>query len=230
MAKYSDVFFDLDRTLWDFETNSRKALSQIYIDFKLAEHGLILENFVEEYQRINESYWKFYRMGSISKRDLRRLRFTKTLEHFGIRDGVLGEKLDRAYLEVSPYQTVLLPETKSTLDYLAGKYKLHIITNGFEEVQHIKLSKSGIQPYFDIIVTSEKAMARKPDSLVFNLAMQLANTRAMDSIMVGDDLQADIEGARRVFMDQVYFNPNGLEHDDNPTFEIKELSELKLII
>ncbi len=230
MGKYSDIFFDLDRTLWDFETNSRKALEQIFRDFKLEEYSIELAEFVEVYQRINEQYWKYYRLGSVSKKELRRLRFTKTLEHFGLRDSVLGEKLDGAYLDVSPYQTVLLPETKTTLDYLAGKYKLHIITNGFEEVQHIKLSKSGIQPYFDVIVTSEKAMARKPDSLVFNLAMELAKTRAMDSIMVGDDLQTDIEGARRVFMDQVYFNPDGVEHNESPTFEIKELKELRRII
>lgn len=224
---YDHVFFDLDRTLWDFETNSRTALAVVHREMKLPNLGIDnFSDFVEKYQEINERLWGYYRIGSMSKSDLRKKRFTLTLKEFGVLDPVLGERMDSAYLDVSPYQTALLPSTMEALDYLANHYKLHIITNGFEEVQHIKMERSGLTPYFDVILTSESAKARKPDPSVFKLALKMAEAQPHNSLMIGDDLHTDILGARNMNIDQVYLNPESVPHDDEVTHEISDLKEL----
>jgi len=232
MSKYKNVFFDLDRTLWDFDTNSNHALYELYESFNLKGEGI--EDFTEfamQYQIINEKLWGWYRMGNIRKDDLRRRRFTEALAHFGLNNSALGINLDLTYIKISPYQTNLMPSAIETLEYLSEKYNLHIITNGFEEVQAIKMQQSGLAPFFKHMITSERAMARKPDPVVFHLACNIANTRPSESLMVGDDLTADIGGAQKVFMDQVYFNPEGALHDmADITYEIKRLEELKQIL
>lgn len=231
MNLYQHVFFDLDRTLWDFDTNSKTALRTIFNDLELSRRGIDdYAEFVKTYEVINDKLWGYYRIGSMSKQDLRKKRFTLTLKEFGVFDETLGKRLDSAYLEVSPYQTNLMPGTLETLEYLAGKYKLHIITNGFEEVQQVKMKRSGLESFFDVVLTSERAKARKPDPVVFNLAFKLAKANAENSIMIGDDLRTDILGARNVSMAQVFLNPNAVAHQDEVTHEINGLNELKLIL
>lgn len=231
MSRYRHIFFDLDRTLWDFDTNSKEALSEMYTAFKLEREGVIdAAAFIEVYTGINEALWKAYRMGNIRKAELRGLRFAKTLEHFGCRNIELGARLGNRYVELSPMKTALMPHTFEVLDHLAGRYTLHIITNGFDEVQGIKLKQSGIADFFTEVITSEMASARKPDPMVFQLAFAKTGSAAASSIMIGDDLDTDIRGARGVGMDQVYFNPAGKTHSEDVTFEIENLSELKLIL
>jgi|SRR5690554_493015 len=232
MSKYKHLFFDLDRTLWDFDTNSNRALNEIYETFNLKAEGVRdFEEFSVQYQAINEKLWGWYRMGNIKKDELRKRRFTEALAYFGCHDTALGIDLEENYIKISPYQTTLMPHAIETLEYLTEKYVLHIITNGFEEVQEIKMRQSGLQPFFEHMITSERARARKPDPVVFNLACNLANTRPSESLMIGDDLSADIDGAQKVSMDQVYYNPEGVQHDRaGITFEIKGLEELKKIL
>jgi putative hydrolase of the HAD superfamily len=228
MPKYKHVFFDLDRTLWDFDTNSKLALAEMYIEFKLKERGMeSSDEFIAVYQEINEGLWDLYRKGLLNKRKLRALRFSKTLEHFGLTDEYLGEQLGTAYIEISPYKTAVLPNCMEILDYLAGRYEMHIITNGFEEVQNIKLDKSGLTKYFSKIITSEQAGARKPDPRVFDYAFGLTSGKVSDSLMIGDDLRTDIQGARNIEMDHVYFNPNRVDHSEDLFHEIEDLLELK---
>jgi putative hydrolase of the HAD superfamily len=229
MKRYNHVFFDLDRTLWDFDANSRSALIDICSVNGLSER-IPVEEFIKVYQKINEMLWKAYRMGNINKKTLRVLRFAKALEHFGIQDTILGQRMGDAYIDLSPKKTTLLPNTIDTLDYLAGKYKLHIITNGFEEVQHTKLTNSGLSQYFTEVITSERAAARKPSPEVFQLALHLANASSHEAIMVGDDLETDMAGARSVWMDHVFFNPEKQLHNEPVTHEISDLGELRNLL
>lgn len=228
---YTDLFFDLDRTLWDFDTNSRMALGEIYESFELYGRGVLtLHDFTNVYMGINEMLWKAYRLGNVRKAELRSLRFAKTLEHFGCLDLDLGRQIGDAYVEISPLKTTLMPNAIEVLDHLAGQYRMHIITNGFDEVQGIKLEKSGLQKFFTEVITSEMASARKPDPMVFKLAFAKANTAAGRSVMIGDDLDTDISGARNVGMDQVYFNPEAKMHAEEVTFEIRDLDELRQLL
>jgi putative hydrolase of the HAD superfamily len=229
--KYTDIFFDLDRTLWDFDSNSRNALTALYARYGLEKEGVRDASiFVDVYQRINERLWAQYRQGRIQKAKLRRMRFTLTLQHFGCNNKELGATLDEEYVKLSPYQTGLIPGSLEVLTHLSQNYKLHIITNGFEEVQHIKLQESKLRPYFDVIITSERAQARKPHPVVFKMAMKHANVHPEACIMIGDDLGADVLGAQRSNIDQVYFNRHKIPHQENPTFEISDLEELRLIL
>jgi putative hydrolase of the HAD superfamily len=229
--RYQDLFFDLDRTLWDFDTNSKLALAEIYLLFELKDRGIVdVEAFKEVYTGINEMLWKAYRLGNVRKAELRSLRFAKTLEHFGLKDLHLGVKLGDAYLDISPLKTTLIPDTLAVLDHLAGRYRMHIITNGFDEVQGLKMTRSGLSPFFTELITSEMAAARKPDPAVFKLAFAKAGTAAVRSLMIGDDLETDIGGARNVGMDQVYFNPESVAHNEEVTHEIRALKELKALL
>jgi putative hydrolase of the HAD superfamily len=224
--KYEHIFFDLDRTLWNFDENSKKVLSDIYINYNLTVSIVSVELFITKYQEINEKLWKLYRGNKLDQGELCCKRFEDTLKHFNVFDNNLASNMGDYYVEHSPRQTLLFPYSIDVLTYLSDKYKLHIISNGFEEVQHIKLRESGLSTYFDVLVFSERVGVKKPHPYIFKKAFSLAGAKASNSIMIGDDLYADIYGAQRVKMDTVYFNPQQLEHDKYTQYEIKCLSEL----
>jgi len=206
---YKHLFFDLDRTLWDFETNSHAALLEIYADFDLDALGVDgPELFIKNYKRINEECWAAYRIGALTKEVLRSIRFEKTFELYGINDPGLATNFGDQYIERSPQRTHLFPNTHEVLRALASRYKMHIITNGFEEVQHIKLEKSDLTKYFDVVVTSEQVGVKKPDAKVFQFALDQAKASPQESLMIGDDYPVDIVGAVALGIDGVWFNPN----------------------
>lgn len=230
--KYVHIFFDLDHTLWDFNANSRAALASLHADFlKERKVKFDFKKFYYTYQDVNDLWWQQYRNGKVRKSELRNGRFRDTLHRFGILDEELTEVLATEYVARSPYQTRLFPGALEILDLLRHKgHRLSIITNGFEEIQHIKIRESGMTDHFDHIITSEQVDARKPDNRIFAHALETAGVDPKDSVMIGDSLEADIRGAERAGIDQVYFNPKGKGHDFNPTFEIRALHELEGII
>jgi putative hydrolase of the HAD superfamily len=228
---YKHIFFDLDHTLWDFDRNSRETLEELFEAYSLKNYGIaVFEDFRDTYHRINDQKWEQYRQGSITKEHLRATRFHDTLLQFEVNHPELAAEIDREYIARSPHKTHLFPHALEVLGYLAEKYTLHIITNGFTEVQDIKITKSGLQPFFTYKITSEAAGATKPDPVIFRHALKMAGAKRTESIMVGDNLEVDIIGARRVGLDQVYFNPDKKPHSEKVTFEIGNLGELKAIL
>ncbi len=231
MNNYKHVFFDLDRTLWDLETNSRFALYEIYTDLKLTQLGVSdFDLFFQNYRKINDRLWDEYRRGIIEKESLRYQRFVEALIFWGIDDISLAEKMGDAYINSAPKRTALIANTLTVLDYLKPKYQLHIITNGFDEVQHLKMETSGLKPYFSAIITSENANFKKPDSRIFAFAMHLTGAKRTDSIMIGDSLELDVLGAKKFGMDQVFFNPEKINHKYKITHDIENLSQLLKIL
>ena len=231
MKLYKHIFFDLDHTLWDFETNSKMALHQIYLDQKLAEKGIpIFQNFYNRYVPINDRYWARYHNQLVSKEKLRHGRFYDSLREFGIDNAALAEIMAQSYLDLSPKMTALFADAMQVLQYLQKKYKLHLITNGFAEVQWIKLEHSGLKPFFEHILISEEVGTQKPDKAIFELAILRANTTAEVCIMIGDNYNTDIVGAKSVGMDQVYFNSRKNKKKEQATFEINSLIELMEIL
>ena len=168
-----------------------------------------------------------YRKGEISKADLRLQRFRDTFKTFGFEDDDFCRLFEEEYIDACPHQVQLLPGTFEVLEYLTANYKLHIITNGFSETQGIKMSKSGLEPFFQNVYSSENIGVNKPDALIFKEALRSAGADREESLMIGDSLAADIIGARKFGMDQVYFNPGRLPHNEDPTFEISALLEMK---
>jgi putative hydrolase of the HAD superfamily len=227
MKKYKHIFFDLDRTLWDLEANSSDTLQGMYDRHQLKERGIpSFEIFITEYKKINYQLWDDYREGKVSKEFLRDERFNRTLRLFGIDDHTLAEKLGSDYVYYSPRQTKMFPNTLNTLEYLESRYQLHIITNGFEEVQQVKMECSGLNKFFDKVITSEQAGFKKPSPEIFEYAVQQAGANKEDSLMIGDDFAVDIVGASKYGMDQVFFNIHEEKHELNPTHMIKDLKEL----
>lgn len=222
-----NIFFDLDRTLWDFEKNSYLVLEEIFLEYNLKEKICVQkEVFINEYKKINETLWNQYRVGKIKKENLRNSRFKQTLELFNYYDERLSIEISDYYVKECPKKKNLFPNTTKILDYLKNKYNLHIITNGFEEVQIIKLKSSGLSDYFNQIITSEKIGVKKPDPKIFSFALTSAKANKENSIMIGDDLKVDILGAENFGIRAVYFNPNMNIHNEKISFEIKNLDEL----
>lgn len=226
---YTDIFFDLDGTLWDFETNSQETLNDIYKNYRLQQAGIPdFENFLDIYLEHNGRLWNLYRAGNVEKEALKINRFGFTLKHFGIENRVLTETIARDYVSISPTKTHLFAHVHQTLSYLKEKYRLHIITNGFNEVQFIKLQKSGLSDYFTHIITSELAGVSKPEPGIFNYALQMAGARAYNSLMIGDDLDIDVKGAANAGMDQLLFTPH--QTVAGKVHSIRSLEELQYLL
>lgn len=228
--QYEHIFFDLDRTLWHFDENSKNVLNEIFVKFELARYINNVDEFIKSYEIINDKLWRQYSKSRIDKEKLRSERFYQTLLKYGADNSDIAVQIGDYYINHSPQQTALLPHTIETLDYLKDKYVLHIITNGFEEVQLIKLSKSGIMDYFNQLIFSEKVGVKKPHPLIFKRAIKNANAHISNSIMIGDDYYADIYGATRAGMDSIYFNFNNRPHQHTVDNEINCLSELTSLL
>lgn len=225
------VFLDLDRTLWDFESNSHQELTHLYRHHGLEGHGVeAAEEFIRVYKTVNEDCWRRYTNNEITKAQLREERFARTLHHFGIDDPRLARAVGDDYIRNSPYRTILIPGSVDLLDHLQKRSTLHIITNGFDEVQHTKLDQSGLGKYFDQVITSEIAGAKKPSRKIFEYALRQTEANVDESVMIGDDLATDIEGAATVGMKTIYFNPAGIPHDIAVWKEVKRLEEIKRIL
>lgn len=229
---YKHIFFDLDHTLWDFETNSQLTLRELYEAHNLVQRGVPdYDAFLKVFTGYNDKLWDRFRKGLINRNDLRTKRFRMTLLDFKIGDEALSNKLSEEYLQILPTKTALFPYAVEVLDYLVGKkYPMHLITNGFENTQLLKMKNSGIDGYFTHVITSEVAGSLKPRREIFDYAVSKAATNVSESIMIGDALEIDILGAREVGMDQVYFNPLVPALGVQPTYTINCLSELKGIL
>lgn len=222
--RITDIFFDLDHTLWDFEKNSALTFKTLLQDFKVP---ISLDTFLKAYIPINLKYWKMYREGMVSKETLRyeRLKYTfNTLQHKV--SATLIHDLADQYMTVLTTHNHLFPGAVEVLEYLKPKYKLHIITNGFSEVQGKKMHHSKIDHFFDVVVDSELAGVKKPHPQIFKFALHKANVTAAKSLMVGDSIEADILGAKAVGYQVLHFNSHK-EPFHNHCVTIHTLSEMK---
>ncbi|MCW3120187.1 MAG: noncanonical pyrimidine nucleotidase, YjjG family [Chitinophagaceae bacterium] len=229
--KYRHLFFDLDHTLWDFEANSKATLKELYQSLDLEKKGIYnFGLFYKNYLEHNEKLWERYRNGYIKQEDLRIKRMRHSLLDFKIADEELAQAMSVKFLELLPTRTILFPFTKEILEYLSGKgYILHLITNGFEEVQHRKLKYSGIEMFFKEVITSEGSGYLKPNKEIFDYAFRKANASPAESIMLGDTLEVDIQGAMNAGIDQVFVNHHGIVTEMQPTYTITSLNQLKAI-
>ncbi len=198
------VFFDLDHTLWDFDKNSALTFQKL---FKRHAIDVRLEFFLEVYRPINLNYWKLYREEKIKKDDLRFLRLDDTFKalNVSITEALINTLSDEYVYFLTTYNH-LFDGTLEILEYLKPNYKLHIITNGFKEVQHGKLEKSGISHYFETVTNSEMVGVKKPNRKIFDHALSIAGADVNSSLMIGDNLEADILGAKNMGMDALCFN------------------------
>jgi len=231
MSKYTTVFFDLDHTLWDYEVNSREALLDLHSHYDLKSKGIEnVDDLYFHFKRVNTELWDLYDRNIITSEIIRRERFKQILEAFGAFEQKLCDDLSHDYLNNCPLKCNLIPNALETLDYLSQKYRMTIVTNGFEEIQNIKLTSGKITHYFDHVITSQKAGHRKPAREIFEYALQINGASAAETIMIGDNLITDIAGAKNASIDTVFFNPDGVVHDVEVRYQIKALEELQEIL
>ena len=221
---YKCVFIDLDDTLWDFHANAKSSLQELYDLKNLGQYFDSFEQYFTLYAKRNIELWEEYGKGTISKAELSLERFQHPLIQVGIDNAPLAKEIGDEYLALLPSRTMLIPHAKELLEYLAPKYPLTIVSNGFVEVQYKKLNSCNIDHYFAHVVLSEAAQALKPDKRIFDYALQLNNASASETIMIGDSYEADIVGAQHAGIDQIYFNPNLTSYDSHPaTFKVRSL-------
>lgn len=206
MKQYKHLFFDLDNTLWDFETNSYDALESAFQQLGLLTKLDSFEDYFKVYFRINHHLWELYRNREITKDKLTVKRFEDSLQEYGLPQPGKGAEINEAYLSQMPLKTQLVEGAREVLEALHKKFKIHIITNGFREVQHQKLANSQLDHFFDKIFISEVIGAPKPSREIFEHALKSTNARKQESLMIGDSWEADIKGALEFGIDQVFLS------------------------
>ncbi len=229
---YKDLFFDLDHTLWDFETNSKETIQELYNTYHLADLGIVdFEGFYDTYSAHNHRLWDRYTKGFIKQEELRWKRVYLSLLDFKVANEKLSKEMSQAYLEILPNKQHLFPYTIEILDYLKEKqYKMHLITNGFESVQFKKIKNSGIADYFIEVITSEASNSLKPHKDIFEYALKNTNATVTESIMIGDNESADIQGGINIGMDTIFVNHIQATPTVPATYTITHLKELENIL
>ncbi|MGE0566478.1 MAG: YjjG family noncanonical pyrimidine nucleotidase [Bacteroidia bacterium] len=208
LKEVKHIFFDLDDTLWDFESNSKEALHKLFSEFELNQYlKTDFDTFLIAYKKVNAYLWTLYHKDKITKEDLRFKRFHDTFLDFGYRNEEKAISFSDGYIATSPHGTKLKKGAVELLNKASEKYKLHIITNGFKEVQYLKLTNCGIRNYFDNVLVSEEVGFNKPDKRLFLKAQELCNTESTNCLMIGDNYDTDIQGAKKAGWQSLWYNP-----------------------
>lgn len=225
-SEIKDIFFDLDHTLYDFETNAAKVFASVFNILELEN----LDVFLNHYKIFNQHYWNLY---ACEKIEVKTLRFRRLFDSF---KAASIKVIEKQILFVSDFfqdnlsnHSQLIPDAQTVLKHLSTNYQLHLITNGPKEIQYKKLKNTKLESYFKTVTCSEDVGKKKPDSKIFTFALNQANAIASKSVMIGDDFQADILGAKHSGLHAIYFNPNLNSENDGSFIEIKKLLELTKI-
>ncbi|MBU3715168.1 MAG: noncanonical pyrimidine nucleotidase, YjjG family [Ferruginibacter sp.] len=231
MRKYNHIFFDLDHTLWDFDTNAKHTLSDLYLEFELnTSISADFNAFFLKYIYHNKILWERYQKGFITVEELKWKRMWRTLLEFKIGDEKLAKNMSARFLELLPTKTELFPHAIEILHYLKEKkYTMHLITNGFEKTQWNKIRNAGMDHYFNQVITSEASNSVKPEKEIFEYALLKANAEKNESIMIGDNLDADIQGAINAGIDNIFVNHINEASTIESTYTITHLSQLEKI-
>jgi len=221
------IFFDLDHTLWDYEVNSRETLTDLFCSYSLDTLlGCNTDEFLRTFQKVNFKLWDQYNHQQIDREEIRTQRFARVFREYGSDDKKLALSVSDEYIAQCPAKPNLLPFARETLDYLRENYELHILSNGFDDVQAIKLESSGIRPYFGTVITSETTGHRKPSREIFQYSCRQIGYPSEACLMIGDNYRADILGAMDAELQAMFYNPMRLKVERQPHFEICCLSEI----
>ena len=231
MKKYQHIFFDLDHTLWDFDKCSEETIIELVDKYQLHLITQVAHfEFVDTFRKINNKLWYLYHLGKTTKKEIRDERFKLIFNDLNIPLMHLPKNIGIEYLDTCPCKPHLIEDAIEILDYLSENYQLHILTNGFEDVQELKLKHSGIRNYFKCIITSESTGKTKPHKEIFDFALHSSAAELTQSIMIGDNINTDILGAYNVGMDSIFFNPKGIIQKHTALYEVKKLLELRELL
>jgi len=230
--KYTDILLDLDDTLIDTAANTKTTVEKIYNAYRLEKYFSSFPDFFSFYYTNVNKLWEMYNKGEISKEEIQFERFAVSLRHIDDMSDELIKDINEVYEQWVMRKGVLIDGAIDLLNYLKPGYRMHILSNGFTEMQYIKMDSAGIpQSYFDNIILSDVVGVNKPHSDIFSYALQKAGVKAENTIMIGDNLLSDISGARNGGIDQIWFNPeNKSSGDITPTYTVRSLAEIRNIL
>ncbi|WP_455590763.1 YjjG family noncanonical pyrimidine nucleotidase [Bacteroides sp.] len=225
--RYKNLFFDLDDTLWAFSRNARDTFEEVYHKHELDRYFDSFDQFYAIYKRRNEELWVEYGDGQITKEELNSQRFFYPFQSVGVNDENLSKYFSDDFFAVITTKSGLMPSAKEVLEYLAPRYNLYILSNGFRELQSRKMCSAGIDSYFKKVVLSEDLGVMKPWPEIFHFALSATQSELRESLMIGDSWDADIVGANGVGMHQAFYNVAGrTKFAFRPTYIINDLKEL----
>lgn len=230
--KYEMLFFDLDHTLWDFESNAYDTMQDLYNLHQLKDKGIKdFSLFFEHYSIHNTRLWDMYTKGQIEQDILKWKRIWLTLNDFSIDNALLSQTMSKEFLDILPKKTKLLPDAINTLEYLKNKgYMMSLLTNGFEKIQQEKVKNSRIEHFFENIITSERSTYLKPNPGIFYYAMNFCGVQGNKTIMIGDNQDADIQGGINAGIDTIWINAEKKKPHVKATYEVNCLRDLKTIL
>lgn len=224
---YKNLFFDLDDTIWAFSRNARETFEEVYHNHSFDRYFDSFEHYYSLYQRRNAELWVEYGEGKITKEELNALRFSYPLHAVGVEDEVLAEQFSKEFFAIIPTKSGLMPHAEEVLSYLAPRYNLYILSNGFRELQSRKMCAAGVERYFKRIILSEDIGVLKPWPEIFHFALSATQSNVRESLMIGDSWEADITGAHNVGMAQAFYNVSGRTgFPFSPTYRIQSLKDL----
>lgn len=227
--RYTAVFLDWDDTLWDFRANAYISLQEMYAKYQLEQFFESFDHFFRLYAFRNKQLWELYGSNKITKEELHRERFQYPFVQVKALNEKLSAQIGDDFLMTTTTKKELIPYAKELVIYLAERYPLTIISNGFSEVQYRKIQGSGLASYFKHIVLSETAGAQKPDPAIFALALETNRISAQAAIMIGDNYDTDIQGAKNSGIDQIYYCPHSLE-GQTATYMVDNLKTITHIL
>jgi YjjG family noncanonical pyrimidine nucleotidase len=214
------LFFDWDHTLWDHDLNAREVLLDLALEYELAMEP---ESYWATFEKINNGLWDQYAAGEISQAELRETRFVRFFQELGV-SGPAQEFGDK-YLERAPRKTNLMPGAFEVIQDLAAHFPLYILTNGFDDIQYVKIEGAGMRSFFKEIITSQQVGTKKPNPVFFEYALSRAGIQADEALMIGDHVEADVRGALQAGIPAIHYNPFSIETD--LPHEIQHLNELR---
>ncbi len=232
MKPFQHIFFDLDHTLWDFERSAQETLHELFNEYQIQHYNdLTFEQFLGEFYKVNYYMWSLYDVSKITKDEIRVERFPLIFKNLDIQFPLQkAAELGNEYLFRCPQKPHTIEHAHAILDHLRPHYQMHILTNGFDDVQAIKLKSAGLDHYFDVVVTSESTGHKKPSPQIFEYALQQAKATLENTVMIGDSLTTDVAGAINIGMSCIFFNPEEKEHSQPVMAEVKSLLEIRELL
>ncbi|MDR0976873.1 MAG: YjjG family noncanonical pyrimidine nucleotidase [Prevotellaceae bacterium] len=229
MSHYKNLFFDLDDTLWAFSENTWETFEEMYHQFNYERFFSSFKHFYRLYEWRNLQLWNEYGLGEITKEELNRQRFLYPLEAVKVANAAeLAAAFAERFFATIPTKSGVMPHAHEVLEYLSPRYNLYILSNGFQELQRRKMQSADIDRYFKQVILSDDIGVLKPRLEIFHFALSATQSQPEESLMIGDNWENDIAGARGAGIDQVFYDVYADRdyYPFAPTYHIADLMEL----
>lgn len=222
--RYTTIFIDFDDTLIDTQGYANLCLTSLYADYKLDSFFSSVEEFVNLYHLHVGELWRQYALGYVTKEELLKSRFDKTLG--GLVDRDFLNRIGADFVSRVIKNDIHIEGAEDLLKYLKSRYTVVMLSNGFSEMQYDKIRNVGFMDYFDDVVLSDVVGVNKPHPDIFTFALRKMNVKSEKVVMIGDSYLSDIKGAMNSHIDQIWYNPLGLKEDVMATYTVKKLDEI----